>query len=467
VHQTVANDPVSGLKNPSAELADFFAGVRFEDLPSAVVDRTEEAFVDWFGCALGGRGARPIRALEQFAALMGPAEGPSEILVSRHRTSAFFAALVNGAASHVVEQDDVHNGAMFHPGTVVFPAVLAAGQQVRASGREFIASAVVGYEAAIRTGEFLGPNHYEIFHTTGTAGMIGAAAGVARILRLDAKRTLDALGSAGTQAASLWEFLRDAADSKLLHSGKAAADGLLSAYIARDGFTGASHILEGKQGLAAALSRGGATSPEKLVEGLGTRWTILECTYKPYACCRHTHPSAEALRNVMNENHLTADDIAHVTCHVHQGAIDVLSRVLVPQTVYQAKFCLGFVLGLVALYGHAGVGDFTETALGNSRLSEFRQRVEMVLDPAIPRNVRVRPGRVDVLTRDGRRLSAKVAASKGDPQNTLSREELASKTHELAAYSGAASPEEVDRVVSRSWTLRQAPDLDGLFLKHL
>src|SRR5262245_33710689 len=113
---------------PTRTLATVLADLRFEQLPRPVVERTKELFLDWIASALAGRGARPVRMLEAFAAHMGPREGPSEMLVSRRRTSALFAALVNGAASHVVEQDDVHNGAVFHPATVVFSAALAAAQ---------------------------------------------------------------------------------------------------------------------------------------------------------------------------------------------------------------------------------------------------------------------------------------------------------------------------------------------------
>ena len=144
---------------------------------------------------------------------------------------------------------------MLHPGTVVFPAVLAAAQDVGATGKELIAAAVAGYECGVRVGEFLGRSHYKVFHTTGTAGKLAAAAGVAHILKLDADKMQHCLGSAGTMAAGLWEFLRDAADSKQLHTAKAAADGLMAAYIARDGFTGARDILEGKQGMAAGMSQ--------------------------------------------------------------------------------------------------------------------------------------------------------------------------------------------------------------------
>ena len=153
--------------------------------------------------------------------------------------------MVNAAAAHVVEQDDVHNGSVFHPAAVVFPPALAVAQALGRSGRDLLTAAVAGYEVGIRVGEFLGRSHYKIFHTTGTAGTIAAAVTVGRLLNLDAGQMLHALGSAGTQAAGLWEFLRDAADSKQLHAAKAAADGLTAAYLARDGFTGARHILEG------------------------------------------------------------------------------------------------------------------------------------------------------------------------------------------------------------------------------
>jgi 2-methylcitrate dehydratase PrpD len=444
-------------------LADFLAGVQYVDLPRAVILHVENSFLDWFGCALAGRGARPIRILEQFAATMGPPNGPSEILTSRKHTSPYFAALLNGAASHIVEMDDVHNGAALHPGVVVFPAVFAVAQQLEASGRELITAAVVGYEATIRVGEFLGPAHYKVFHTTGTAGTVGAAAGVGHLLGLNTQKMLHALGSAGTQAAGLWEFLTNAADSKPLHTAKAASDGLLSAYIARGGFTGAAHILEGRRGMAAGMSHG--ADPARLTDGLGKRWKIMECSFKAYACCRHTHPSADALLGLMQRHHLKADDIAHITAHVHHGAIDVLGAVTNPETVHQSKFSMGFVLGLIAHYGRAGIDEFDDHALSDPKVRAFLNRVEMVLDPEIdsaPGNLW--GGRVEVETSDGRRLEGRIAFAKGDPENTLNRSELEAKALRLAAYRGAASQQEMERIVGGAWALHDAPNLRHFLL---
>jgi 2-methylcitrate dehydratase PrpD len=445
----------------TAQLASFLAGLRFEALPRPVVERAGELFLDWVGAALAGRGARPVRALERLAELMGPADGPSELLVSRRRSSPLFAALVNGAASHVVEQDDLHNGSVFHPGTVVFPAALAAAQQTGATGPELLTAAVAGYEAGVRIGAFLGRSHYRVFHTTGTAGTLAAAAATAHLLGADEATMLHALGSAGTQAAGLWQFLREGADSKQLHTAKAAADGLLAAYVAGDGLTGAAGILEGEQGMAAGMSSD--ADPCRLSSGLGERWAVLETSFKLHAACRHTHPAADALLQAMREHRLTAARIARVRARVHQAAIDVLGPVTDPRSVHQSKFSMGFVLALIALHGRAGVAEFTDARLGDPEVRSFLDRVEMVLDPEIDAAYPDRwIGAVELETTDGQRFSARVEVPKGDPGNTLSRQELQDKAQRLAAFKGGASPEEMRRIIDRVWTLERQPDVRDL-----
>jgi len=428
-------------------LCEYLSAIRFEQIPAPVVARTEELFLDWFASALAGKDARPTRIMEKFAAIMGPREGDSEILVSRKKTSPMFAALINGAASHFVEQDDLHNSSVLHPGTVVFPAVLAVAQCARVSGRDFLAAAVAGYECGVRVGEFLGRSHYKVFHTTGTAGKLAAAAGVAHLLKLDAERMQHCLGSAGTMAAGLWEFLRDAADSKQLHTAKAAADGLMAAYIARDGFTGARRIFEGKQGMAAGMS----SDPDVrcLTDGLGTRWATAETSFKFHASCRHTHPSADALLALMQKHKLKPDDIAAVTAHVHQGAIDVLGPVTDPQTIHQSKFSMGFVLA-----------DFTTDALRDKKLREFHDKVAMALDPVVDQAYPKRwMGHVSVKMRDGRTFDQRIESPKGDPDNALARAELEDKAQRLAAFTGGATAAEMQMIIARIWKLHDAADV--------
>ena len=440
--------------HPSQQLATFAARLRFEDIPAPVIKRAEDLFLDWFGSALAGKTGRPVQVIESFARQMGPQDGASEVLIARRRTTPLFAAMVNAASSHFAEQDDVHNGSVFHPAAVVFPAALAVAQAIGAGGRDLLAASVAGYEVGIRVGEFLGRSHYKIFHTTGTAGTLAAAAAAGHLLGLNPEQMLHAFGSAGTQAAGLWEFLRDAADSKQLHTAHAAAGGLTAAYLAQGGFTGASRILEGAQGMAAGMSRD--ADPARLTDRLGQRWTLAETSFKFHASCRHTHPAADALLQVVNAHALRPQDIVGVTARVHQGAIDVLGPVVDPRTVHQAKFSMGTVLGLIAEFGNAGLQEF-ESFYNDPRIAAFRNKVEMVLDEEVDRAYPARwIGKVTVHTADGRTLEGRVDEPKGDPGNTLSREELEDKALRLAGFADAASPAEMRAAFARIWALADA-----------
>jgi len=444
----------------SAELAAFAANLRYEDIPAPVLRRAEDLLLDCLASILAGASARAVQAIDRYAAAMGPATGDSEVLITRRRTTPLFAAMVNAAAAHVVEQDDVHNGSVFHPAAVVFPPALAVAQALGRSGRDLLVAAVAGYEVGIRVGEFLGRSHYKIFHTTGTAGTLAAAVTTGRLLNLSPEAMLNALGSAGTQAAGLWEFLRDAADSKQLHTAKAAADGITAAYLAQDGFTGARHILEGPQGMAAGMSTD--ADPSRLCDRLGERWALAETSFKFHASCRHTHPAADALQQALRDNNLAEADIERVVAHVHQGAIDVLGPVVNPQTVHQSKFSMGTVLALIARQGRAGLAEF-DAGLDDPGVATFRGRVEMELDPEVDGAYPQRwIGKVTVYTRDGRKLHSRVDEPKGDPGNTLSRAEIEDKTLSLGRYAGAATEAELRGLIDAIWGLEKQERIGAL-----
>jgi len=443
----------------SAELAQFAAELKLDDIPHSVIARTEDLFVDWFASAIGGKGATPVEIMAQFAQSMGPHQqtalaGSAEILVTRTSSSPFLACLANAAASHVVEQDDVHNGSVFHPGTIVFPAALACAQAKQLSGEELITAAVVGYEVGIRVGEFLGRSHYKIFHTTGTAGTLAAAATVGRLLNLNPEQMLHAFGSAGTQSAGLWEFLRDAADSKQLHTAHASATGFMSAYLAKAGFTGAKKILEGAQGLAAGMSSD--ANPEKLIDRLGSRWCIAETSFKYHASCRHTHPAADALLQVLQKNSVQPQEIERIETFVHQGAIDVLGPASKPSTLHQSKFSMGTVLALVCKYHFAGLQEFADH-FHDSEICALRDRVTMTLDTEVDQAYPQRwIGKVKVHLKNGKTLDGRIDEPKGDPGNTLSREEIQEKALRLAAFSRGATEIEMKDAITLLFNIRQA-----------
>lgn len=460
---TIRDKAVTATAMPasaSTQLATFAANLRFDQIPDDVIRKTEDLYLDWLGSVLAGKDSRPVEIITRFSMAMGPASGPSEILINRRHSSPLLAAMSNAAASHVAEQDDVHNGSVFHPAAVVFPPVLAVAQALGSSGREFLLAAVIGYEVGIRIGEYLGRSHYKIFHTTGTVGTVAAAVAVGSLLKLNPEQMLNAIGSAGTQAAGLWEFLRDAADSKQLHTAHAAGAGLTAAYLAQDGFTGARQILEGAQGMAAGMSSDADLS--RLTDRLGERWALPETSFKFHASCRHTHPAADALQQVLRRDKLRAEDIASVVALVHQGAIDVLGPVTDPKTVHQSKFSMGTVLGLIAQFDSAGLSQFDDS-YNAAAVTAFRGKVSMQLDAEVDSAYPTRwIGKVIVTTHDGKVYHGRVDEPKGDPGNTLSRPEIEKKAIALAAYRGGASAEEMRKVIDQAWHFTQVAKVGDL-----
>jgi len=275
--------PVSRL------LAECATATRYADLPPDVVGEAQRAVLDWLGSALAGALEPPARIAQQLVASFGAADDAT--VFGADRAAAASAALANGVASHILELDDVHKGSTLHAAAPIIPAALAIAEREHASGQAFLLAVVLGYEAALRVGEAVNPTHYRFWHPTGTAATFGAAVATGSLLGLDSMQMLDALGSAGTQAAGLWEFNADGAMSKHLHPGKAAFNGVLAADLARRGFTGATRILEGERGFFRATST--AHDESRITDGLGERWKILENCYKLYSCCGHTHSAID------------------------------------------------------------------------------------------------------------------------------------------------------------------------------
>ncbi|RSL90072.1 hypothetical protein CEP51_000947 [Fusarium floridanum] len=442
-------------------LALWAATLQFDDIPHHVVDRTKALFLDWLGCAVAGRNHPAVCAIAKFATQMGPSSGRSELVDGslKFTTSPAFASLINGASSHVVEQDDLHNRSITHPATVIFPAALAVSQDVGANGKDFITACVVGYEVGCRAGQYLGRSHYEKFHTTATAGVIGVAAATARLLGLDVDGTLSAMGTAGTQAAGLWQFLLDATHSKQVHPGKACFDGIFAAYSARDGLLGSRDILEGPRAMGASLTSG-ATNPDAIDQNLGIDFAIIRSSFKWHASCRHTHPSVDALLALMQKHGVAFDDIESVVTRCYRAAFSVLGLSGLGNTIHQSKFNMGFVLAVAARNGQAMITDFTQDSLRDPSLRDFQRRVTMEYDADIDEQFPEKwQGTVIVKCKSGQEFTESVSFAKGDPECPLTRSELEAKVRALATYGEVTDMDKVNDLMQRAWNLENEEKL--------
>src|SRR5262245_16784132 len=281
----------------SNALASFIRGCRYDSLPINVRDAAKQCLLDWLGSAMRGALEPPARIYEEVARLEG-AHPRATALPSRLKTSVTWAAQINAAASHTVEMDDLHPSSVLHPAAPIVSAAVAVGESIEANGKQLIEAIVAGYEIGIRAGEAVGRSHYALWHTTATCGTFGAAAAVALLLDLSEDQIVQTLGSAGTQAAGLWQFLEDGAMSKQLHPAHAAAAGILSAELAKRGFTAAKKIFEGPKGFLAAMSKDAA--PEMLTDGLGRSYRIVTNSFKKHASRSEEHTSElQSLRHIV------------------------------------------------------------------------------------------------------------------------------------------------------------------------
>ena len=254
------------------------------------------------------------------------------------------------------------------------------------------------------------------------------------MMNFDVNTMLNLIGNAATQSAGLWAFLEDAADSKQLHTAKANANGILAAYMTREGLKGATNALESLQGLAKGMSSD--PNPNALIDKLGSRYASIETSFKYHASCRHTHPAGDALLALLAEESLSFEDIVSVTAYVHQAAIDVLGPVVDPKTVHQAKFSMGTVMGLLAVHGKAGLYEFEQYALVDPKVIDFRNKVKMNFDSEVDAAYPVEwQGKVEVETEDGHRYQYFLRYPKGDPENPLSKKELEEKFKQILIFS--------------------------------
>ena len=413
----------------SKKLAEYSLEMTYEKLPPEVVSFTKLCILDYFGSAIAGSDKIPVQMISDLVKEIGGTEQAT--LFTGGKSSVLNAALVNGATSHIVELDDIHKGSIVHAATVVIPAALAIAEWKKLSGKELITAIVIGYEVCFRIGEAVSPSHYYYWHNTATCGTFGAAIAAAKLLHLTKEEMIYALGNAGTQAAGLWEFIVDGAMTKQLHTGKAAMNGVMSALLAQKGFTGPSKILEGDRGFFKAMSEDYDSS--KITSGLGKEFKILENSFKIHASCRHTHHAIDLLIEIFNERQPILEEIDSIIVKTYKGAIDITDNDD-PQTEYASKFSLQFCSALAILKGSAGLADFNETNLWNSEIRELTKKVKVILDPQINASYPEQWGAtVELILTNGEIITKKTNFPKGDPENTVSSEELIEKFMNLTS----------------------------------
>jgi 2-methylcitrate dehydratase PrpD len=317
------------------------------------------------------------------------------------------------------------------------PAALAVAEQRGASGLDFLTAVTLGYEVAIRVGESVGKTHYFHWHNTSTCGVFGATAAAGWLLGLDQQQMTWALGNAGSQAGGLWEFIDEGAMSKVLHAGRAAANGVLAAELGGLGFTGATKILEGKQGFFAATSPDG--NPSAVTAGLGEGWKLPGSSIKPYPSCRHTHAAVDATLALRRDHGVSIDDVDRIEIDAYQSTLDLTDNPT-PAHPYAAKFSVHYCVARALADGALRPGDFTDDLIADPSLRDLMLRTTARLDHDLNALAPAQlPARVRMQLRDGRKIEHLALAAKGDPEAPLTEQELTDKFLSLVARTAYAN----------------------------
>jgi 2-methylcitrate dehydratase PrpD len=442
----------------TSTIAEFVAKSRWEDCPAEAVDAARRAILDCLGVMLAGSVEPAARIISDIARAEGGAP-LATVVGTPLRTGAVWAALANGTAAHALDFDDTNFAMMGHPTAPVLSAALAAGELALADGRALVHAFLLGFEVETTLAEVLNPAHYEKgFHATGTLGTMGAAAAAARLLALDATQVRTALAVAASQASGLKENFGTM--TKPFHAGHAARSGVLSALLARDGFTASEQALEGPQGYFAVLGAG--KREERALETLGAPWKILKTgvAVKPYPSCACTHSIIDSTLELRRTHAITPEQVERVTVGV--GAS--VPRILIhsnPRSGLEAKFSGEFSAAAALCDGRVGIATFRDDKTDDPAIKALMKRVRVVVDPEIPgegdQHVWTR---VTLRLRDGREIGIAPRPVPGHPGSPLSLDQLREKFRDCARI---VLPEDrVESVRQMVEGLDGCPDLRSL-----
>jgi len=431
-------------------LAKFVSSHPSRGWSDAVEHEAHRTFLNWAGCAIGA--ARHESAQAAIAAMKMLEPAPQAGVLGRsEKLDMAGAALVNGITSHTFDFDDTHLKTVIHPAGPVASALLALAEVRGSSGREVVDALVLGIDVACRIGNCVYPDHYDRgWHITGSTGMLGAAAGCARLMKLDERRTQMALGIAASQPVGMREQFGTM--TKPFHPGGAARAGLTSALLAANGFTASPRAIEAPRGFAQVVST--KTDWSEITAELGQRFEISFNTYKPFACGIVIHPTIDAAIQLRGQG-VKAEEVERVELRVHPLVLELTGK-KEPQDGLQGKFSVyhGFAAGLI--FGQAGEHEYDDAIVLREDVTALRRKVAATVDTSMAEDA----ADVTAYLRGGRSVHIRVDHAIGSLECPLSDAQLEAKFHSLA--DAVIGPDKARASIEACWKLGQAKDVQEI-----
>lgn len=412
--------------NETKELANWVFSLDWKDIPPYTKTKVKQCVLEYLTCCLVARDEEVAQVLLNTIEQL---DGKPQASVIGHniKVSVDNAALINGALSHIWEIDDTHRKSMSHPGDSVIPSAFAIGEWLGINGADVLTAIIAGYEVAVRICEAVSPSHLEKgWHPTGTTNTFGAAAAAGKLLGLNSNQMASAFGIATTQAAGTFCHIPERAMTKDLNPGKAAANGILAALLAKEGFLGSPTAIENDRGFI--HTHADVANPSVITSNLGQAFKIDEIAFKPYACCRHCHASVDAMLSLRNVYGLKPDDVESIEVR-HYPMADRLVNDPNPfkKGFYGTRYSVQFNLALALVKGERGMLEvlfnqqYAQDMLKEPQIQENMKKVKVIVDSDLAREWPNKwPARVAVNLKDGQEFERQIDYPLGEPENPLS-----------------------------------------------
>ena len=432
-HDSVRDNPYT------RGIAQFVAGLAYDDIPDDVRQRIKLLILDSLGCGLYGVDLEWTQIILKTLRSVDHTGDGCRFWGTDQRLSAPHAALINGTMIQGFELDDVHRRGVLHVGAVTLPALIAVSElKGGMTGRDFLAAAVAGHEVGPRVGICMGQEHIgQGWHSGATLGVFSAAAGAARGLNLSPEQTIHALGIAGTQSAGLMAA-QYGAMVKRMHAGRSSQSGLYGALLAANGFTGIVDVLESEYGgFCSTFSRSqDRFDLEELTKGLGQDWETMRISLKFYSCVGSNHTTLDAIRTMQERHPFGADDVDRIVVHGSQVTVDHVGWKYKPEGLTSAQLNLPFCVATYMLEGDCFVEQFTEDCVADPDRMAYSERIETEHDPAITAKGSTARHEVwvEVFLRDGTHLEERCEAPRGSEFSFASEADVAAKFEKLAHH---------------------------------
>ena len=446
--------------NATQRLAGFALDLSYRQIPKEVIERSKACILDTLAVSLYGSTKPWSRTVSGFVRDSG-LRGRSTVLGENFAAQPAQATLANGVMAHAFELDNVRQpGAGVHPGATAFLPALAMAEEKNMDGKSLLTAFVAACEVMSRIGVAAG-NSLERrgFHAPGLTGTFGAAIAAGRLLDLNQREMVNALGIAGSYSGGLIEFsrCRDGAMIKRLHLGKAGEGGVTAALLASRGFAGPESILEGKFGFCRTFSDEPKLS--YLTHRLGREYETMNIGIKRCACHINAHAPIEALQELRAEIGFHPDEVREVTV----AGIEKLvthHAIYQPKDLMMAQYSIPFCVALSLYHDPTDPESFHEKTLKDKKILAMMRKVRLKVDREIEDKGWDRAARVTVTLANKRRASKLVIHFKGMPKNPMSQSEVEDKARKLTR--GILSERQLERLVETVNNLEKLGDLSSI-----